>query len=147
MAAHKRMENLRPRASEYKPEYAERARNYCLLGATESELGPLLGVTRRTILNWKKKYPDLAEAIAEGTLHANANVIGAHYRKCLEGDMTAIIFWEKNKMGWRDKLDVDANLNGKLELTNLTNASDEQLDKIISERLAYLGFSGKKSED
>lgn len=96
------------RQTDYKPEYAELARNYCLLGATEAELGGLLGVTDRTIRNWKKRNPEFAAAIEEGTVHANAKVIGAHYRKCLEGDMTAIIFWEKNKMGWRDRTDVVA---------------------------------------
>jgi hypothetical protein len=94
----------------YRSEFTELARNYCLLGATEGELGPLLGVTDRTIRTWKKKHPEFAEAIAEGSVHANAKVIGAHYAKCLAGDMTAIIFWEKNKMGWRDRIDTVAKI-------------------------------------
>lgn len=98
------------RPTDYKPEFAELARNYCLLGATEAELGPLLGVTDRSVRNWKKKFPEFAAAIAEGSIHANARVIGAHYAKCLAGDMTAIIFWEKNKMGWRDRVDTVARI-------------------------------------
>lgn len=94
--------------TDYRPEFTELARNYCLLGATEGELGPLLGVTDRSIRNWKKRHPEFAAAIKEGSVHANAKVIGAHYKKCLDGDMTAIIFWEKNKMGWRDRSDVVA---------------------------------------
>ncbi len=43
------------RPTDYKPEYAELARNYCLLGATEEELGGFFGVSDRTIRNWKKK--------------------------------------------------------------------------------------------
>lgn len=99
------------RPTEYKAEYAELARNYCLLGATEAELGPLLHVTDRTVRTWKKKHEEFAAAIREGSVHANAKVIGAHYKRCLEGDMTAIIFWEKNKMGWRDRSDVVAKVS------------------------------------
>ncbi|PTB28854.1 hypothetical protein C9I56_11225 [Paraburkholderia caribensis] len=98
----------RGRPTDYRTEFDELARNYSLLGATEKELGPLLGVTDRTIKTWKKQHESFAAAIAEGAVHANARVIGAHYKKCLEGDMTAIIFWEKNKMGWRDRNDVVA---------------------------------------
>ena len=32
----------------YKPEYCELGHNYCLLGATNEELGGFFGVTRRT---------------------------------------------------------------------------------------------------
>jgi hypothetical protein len=90
----------------YRPEYAELARNYCLLGATEAELGPLLGVTDRTIRTWKGAHPEFAEAIAEGATHANAKVIGRLYQNCMAGDTTSIIWWTKNKMGWRDKQDT-----------------------------------------
>jgi len=36
----------------YKPEYCELGHNYCLLGATNEELGSFFGVTRRTVDNW-----------------------------------------------------------------------------------------------
>jgi hypothetical protein len=36
----------------YKPEYAELAHNYCLLGATNEARAGFFGVTRRTIQNW-----------------------------------------------------------------------------------------------
>ena len=40
------------RPTAYKPDFCEQARKYCLLGATNEELGELFGVTRRTIDNW-----------------------------------------------------------------------------------------------
>lgn len=96
------------RQSDYKPEFAELARNYCLLGATEGELGPLLGVTDRTVRNWKKKHPEFAEAIEMGTMKPNARVVGKLFDECMSGNITAIIWWTKNKMGWRDRTDVVA---------------------------------------
>ncbi|WP_159086372.1 hypothetical protein [Burkholderia mayonis] len=117
MAVHKGMENLRPRASSYKPEYAELARNYALLGATIEEIGPLLGVTGRTIKNWKKAHPEFAEAIAIGNKHADAKVIGRAFERCVEGDSTMLIFWLKNRMGWRDRRDTQLSGPGGEPLT------------------------------
>jgi hypothetical protein len=93
-----------PRQSEYRPAYAELARNYCLLGSTEAELGMFFGVSDRTIRTWKGKYPKFAAAIEEGSTHANARVVGALYKNCLAGKETSIIWWTKNKMGWRDRV-------------------------------------------
>jgi hypothetical protein len=95
------------RHSDYKPEYAELARNYALLGATIEDIGPMLGVTGRTIKNWKKAHPEFEEAIAEGNKHADSNVIGALYKNALNGNVTAQIFWLKNRQGWRDKSEVE----------------------------------------
>lgn len=96
------------RPSDYRAAYAELARNYCLLGATEAELGAFFGVSDRTIRTWKKTYPKFAQAIEEGTVHPNARVIGSLYKQCIAGNVTAIIWWTKNKMGWRDRTDVVA---------------------------------------
>ena len=96
------------RKTDFRPEFVELARNYALLGATEGEIGPLLGVTDRTVRTWKKKHPELAAAIEEGSMHANAKVVGALYRNCLAGDTGSIVWWTKNKMGWRDRSDVVA---------------------------------------
>ncbi|TGB34389.1 hypothetical protein [Burkholderia thailandensis] len=106
----KGMENIRPRASSYKPEYAQLARNYALRGATIEELGPLLGVTGRTIKNWKKAYPEFEQAIKDGNQHADAKVIGRAFDKCMEGDSTMLIFWLKNRLGWRDRIDTVAKI-------------------------------------
>ncbi|TDV06054.1 hypothetical protein [Paraburkholderia caballeronis] len=96
------------RQTDYKPEYAELARNYCLLGATDEELAAFFGVTDRTIRSWKKRQPEFAEAIVEGSRHANVRVTGRLYDRCMAGDVTAIIWWQKNRMGWRDRTDVVA---------------------------------------
>ncbi|MCP3709738.1 DNA-packaging protein [Paraburkholderia sp. CNPSo 3274] len=103
------------RPTAFREEFIELARNYSLLGATQEEIGPLLGVTGRTIKNWKRDHPAFAAALNEGSKHANARVVGALFNRCIQGDVTAIIWWSKNKMGWRDKADINANLSGKIE--------------------------------
>ena len=100
--------NLRPRQTDYRAEYAELARNYCLLGATDADLATFFDVSERTIYRWKKNQPEFAAAIVEGSRHANAKVTGRLYDRCLDGEVTAIIWWTKNRMGWRDRADVVA---------------------------------------
>lgn len=45
------------RPTKYKPEYAEQARKYCLLGATDAELAESFDVAEATINNWKLAHP------------------------------------------------------------------------------------------
>jgi hypothetical protein len=92
----------------YRAEYVELARNYALLGATLEDIGPLLGVTGRTVKKWKVAHPEFAAAIEEGNKHADAKVIGKAFQRCMDGDSTMLIFWLKNRLGWRDRLDTVA---------------------------------------
>ena len=71
--------NGRPTA--YRPDFCEQARKYCLLGATNEELGAFFGVTRRTIDNWIATQPDFAAAVESGRLVADAKVAGGLYAR------------------------------------------------------------------
>ena len=62
------------RPSHYKPENAELARKFCMLGATNDDLGTLFEVSARTIENWISTYPEFAGSVKEGRDHADANV-------------------------------------------------------------------------
>jgi predicted transcriptional regulator len=94
--------------TDYSPEFAPLARAYALRGATREEIAKALGVTRRTLLNWCKAHPALKNAIEEGAFHADAKIMGKAYDKAMEGDSTLIIWWMKNRMGWRDRVDTIA---------------------------------------
>jgi|EndMetStandDraft_8_1072994.scaffolds.fasta_scaffold223103_1 hypothetical protein len=48
----------------YRPDYCELARNYCLLGATNEDLGSFFDVTSRTIDNWIAVIPNLPRRCA-----------------------------------------------------------------------------------
>ncbi len=105
------------RQTDYKPAYAELARNYALLGATELEIAGFLGTTDRTLRTWKKSFPKFAAALQYGKDQADAKVVGALFNNAVRGNVTAQIFWLKNRRRdtWRDKVDVDARIEGKLE--------------------------------
>lgn len=146
----------RGRKSEYRIEYADQALKLCLLGATDKELSEFFSVSEQTLNKWKKDYPEFLESLKKGKNIADANVASRLYNRAIEynckatkfatsngkitdskefiehypPDTTAAIFWLKNRQPekWRDKKEVDANVNLGDELESLT---DEQLQAII----------------
>ena len=146
----------RGRKSEYRIEYADQALKLCLLGATDKELAEFFSVSEQTLNKKKKDYPEFLESLKKGKNIADANVASRLYNRAIgysckatkfatsEGritdskeyieyyppDTTAAIFWLKNRQPekWRDKKEVDANVNLGDELEGL---SDEQLQAII----------------
>lgn len=119
------------RPSDYKEEYTELAYNYCLLGATDSDLADFFGVVESTINNWKKDYPEFLESLKRGKQQADAQVAKSLFKRATgyvhpetkiattDGmitdskefdkhyapDPTAAIFWLKNRQPdkWRDR--------------------------------------------
>jgi hypothetical protein len=63
----------------YREEYADKAYNLCLLGATDKELAAVFGVGTVTINNWAKAHDDFGMAIALGGVHADAKVARSMY--------------------------------------------------------------------
>lgn len=127
------MEGVVGRPTKYKEEYNELAYNYCLLGATDSELGAFFGVCEATINNWKNEFPEFLESLKRGKEIADAKVAQALFHratgyscpdldiKMYEGeiietpyikhyppDTTSMIFWLKNRQPekWREKREV-----------------------------------------
>ena len=122
------------RPTEYKPEYAAQARNYCILGATDEFMASCFGVSVQTIGAWKHKQPEFLDAIKNGkmdydlsvgkSLHSRALGYSCEEEKVFlnEGeivthkvtkhhppDTTAAIFWLKNRQpdAWREKQQVE----------------------------------------
>ncbi|WP_422001482.1 hypothetical protein [Reyranella sp.] len=69
------------RPTAYRPGFCKQARNYCLLGATNEELGAFFGVTRRTIDNWIAGQPEFEAAVKSGRVAADAKVASGLYAR------------------------------------------------------------------
>jgi hypothetical protein len=124
-------QNKGGRPSKYRPEYAAQAEKLCALGATNSELADFFEVSVRTIDNWLaeheeflravKNAKDVADDRVERSLYQRAvgyqtdavkifmpagaaEPVYAEYRENVQPDVTAAIFWLKNrrKDAWRD---------------------------------------------
>jgi len=72
----------------YKQEYADQTYKLCLLGAIDRDLGSFFGVTRETIINWKKNNPDFGEAVARGKRAADMEVAESLYRATIDRVIT-----------------------------------------------------------
>ncbi len=118
------------RPTDYRPEYAEQARNYCLLGATDKDLAGFFDVSEQTINAWKSAHPEFLESLKAGKDMADGQVAERLFRRAMgyshdavkiavnaSGDVTevpfiehyppdttAAIFWLKNRQPgrWRD---------------------------------------------
>ena len=126
------------RPTKYKPEYADLARKFCLLGATDKRLGDFFQVNEDTINEWKKVYTEFSESICQGREIADAEIANSLYHRAkgyshpevdikviqnqvvmtdlvkhYPPDTTAASLWLRNRQSdkWRDKTEQE--LTGK----------------------------------
>lgn len=125
------------------PAHCARARNLALLGMVDAEIADQFGINLDTLYEWKKRYPEFAEAIRDGGIPSDALVasaafkravgyerpavkiflpagadakpVYAHYEEHYPGDPQSQRLWLFNRQPdrWRDKREV--NVTGSLE--------------------------------
>ena len=118
----------------YKPEYVSQAEKLAALGLTDAEIATFFGVAARTLHRWKINYPEFAESLTEGKRMPDERVRQKLYQRAvgyeivseklfayqgvvtrakivehIPGDVTAQIFWLKNRQPdeWRDRRGED----------------------------------------
>lgn len=79
-------------------------------GLSDEQLAEKIGINRTTLYDWKKKYSDISDALKKGKEIVDIQVENALLKSALEGNITAQIFWLKNRMKtkWKDKPIEDA---------------------------------------
>jgi DNA-binding XRE family transcriptional regulator len=139
------------RPSDYRQEYARIAYHHALLGATDADMAEAFNVSEVTINAWKKKHPDFLKSLKRGKLAADAKVaeclylcatgfnapavkIFIHNGKIVEHkytehippDVTAQIFWLKNRRPaqFRTKPEVALTVNNG-EVVDLSKPPEE----------------------
>lgn len=97
-------------------------------GLTDEQIAKNMGISRTTLWDWKKKEPNILDTLKKGKDVVDFEVENALLKSALEGNVTAQIFWLKNrrKLQWRDKVEDFTTAN---ELTKV----DELLAKINEE--------------
>ena len=139
-------ERGRGRPSKYRAEYAEMARKFCLLGATNADLAEMFEVDESTIDRWISVHKEFRTQIKKGRAVADARVAEKLYHRAVgyehedekifnnDGDAMRVktikhyppdtvagIFWLKNRQRdkWRDTKDMNhaGQDGGPLEIT------------------------------
>jgi hypothetical protein len=73
------------------------AKNGAGLGLPYHMIATLLGISENTLVKRYKKD------LAEGKATATVNVLQTLYKRCLAGSDTAIIWYTKTQLGWRER--------------------------------------------
>lgn len=99
-----------------------------------------IGVSRDTLDEWCKVYPEFSDAYKAAKLRQEeilvANGLQGNY------EQTFTIFTMKNVCGWRDKHDVEHTGAGGTDLfKNLSQVSDDELERRIAEVTARISKS------
>ncbi len=101
----------------------EKVRMLRCCGVTHPMIASVLKIGVRTL---EKHF---REELSIGLADANAQIAGALYRKAIEGDTTAMIFWLKSRAGWRETIQ---NLTLSMDMKkSVDEYSDEELQQII----------------
>lgn len=141
-------ESVMGRPAKYKPTFAGQAAKLCALGATDEDLADFFEVSIRTIANWKTQHADFLHAIKEAkeiaddrverSLYQRAvgysfdsekvfnnkgEVVRAKTREHCPPDVTAQIFWLKNRKAadWRDKQEQEHTGGIRVEVVTFAN--------------------------
>lgn len=149
------------RTTSYRREFAEQAKKLCELGATDREVAEFLGRSERTIRTWKAEHPEFGEAMRVGKEAADARVEQSLYRRAtgysfdalkidtyqgrviktryvehIPPDVTACIFWLKNRKPdeWRDVKAVEHDVGKRL-----ARLADDELESRIAQLLRKAG--------
>jgi len=79
-------------------------------GLTDDQIARNMGVGTRTLYDWKAKYPQISQSLKRGKQVVDAQVENALLSSALAGNVTAQIYWLKNRRPdqWRDKPGSDA---------------------------------------
>lgn len=148
---------------QYRADYARMAQLHCRLGATDAELADLFSVSTNTIRTWLVKHKDFAAAVKTGMLEvfsprvvrslaqraigyavdivetkvlSDGSIINYPLRKHYPPEVTACIFWLKNRdpENWRDVQDHI------LQHQNLDKLSSRELLEEIRREAVELGL-------
>lgn len=98
-------------------------------GLTNEDIAFNIGVTAKTLYEWMIKYSEISEALKEGKDVIDRRIENALAKKAEAGDVTAMIFWLKNRKPkeWRDRFQQDIYTPEPLKVENLSNIPNEDL--------------------
>ena len=74
-------------------------------GLSQQQIADNLGIGLTTLKDYRKKSPTISTAIKKGREVSDYHVENALYQSAINGNVTAMIFWLKNRKPneWKDK--------------------------------------------
>ena len=83
----------------------EEIKDWCRNGATDKEIWERLGISKDSFYEYKKNISDFSDSLKKNKEICDAEVESALHKAAVGGNITAIIFWLKNRRPdkWREK--------------------------------------------
>lgn len=90
-------------------------------GLTDEQIANNIGISRSTLFEWRKNNQDISNALKKGKEVVDIEVENALLKSALEGNVTAQIFWLKNrkKEQWREKVEIEK--GGAIQKISIVN--------------------------
>lgn len=87
------------------PDNLELLKGWAREGLRDEDIAAKMGIAASTLYQWKKDHAEISDALKEGKEVVDFKVENALLSAALEGNVTAQIFWLKNRKPrmWRDK--------------------------------------------
>jgi hypothetical protein len=79
------------------------------LGLSEQQICDSLGISDETLLRRKRSNVELVEALKRGKAKANSQVANWLYELCAEKNLGALIWFEKTRAGFTEKVTLEGN--------------------------------------
>lgn len=89
-------------------------------GLTDEQIANNMGIACSTFYDWKKKNSEFSEALKKNKEVVDYEVENALFKNAMSGNVTAQIFWLKNrkKKEWRDKVEYEVKEGSKITIVN-----------------------------
>lgn len=104
--------------------------NLARMGLSEEQIATSLGISRSTISRRKREDDTFATTLKSGKQEGITLVTNQLFNSATDPDKpntSAAIFFLKNRAGWRDKQEVDANLNANVAIDHDIDAALQSL--------------------
>lgn len=86
----------------------KKVERFAAQGMTNEQIAAALGIHRSTYFKKKKNDKDFKDAIKAGQAKGIATITNSLFNGAKQGNVASQIFYLKNRAGWRDKPDEDA---------------------------------------
>lgn len=112
-----------------KPIDYEKLYNLAKIGLSEEQIAISLGISVSTIARRKRDDDTFAETLKAGKQAGITSVTNSLFESATadKPNTSAQIFYLKNRGGWRDRSEVDANVSGGIEVTHDIDAALQAL--------------------
>jgi len=76
-------------------------------GLTHEQIALILGMGESTLYKKKTQFIEFLEAIKRGQAKGVGVITNKLFKKARDGDNTSMIFYLKNRAGWKDKQEIE----------------------------------------